>query len=474
MPRVYVYLWFDIEDYVDRESDNPPLILLNILKKHHVPVTCKIVGEKVRSLIEHGRRDVISAISECDVGYHSDTHSRHPTIWEYLADLDVISGAKEFELHEERGIKLIQEVFNRTPSCYGHPGYMWAPHVYPAMREMGIPVYLDEIGILNLDDAPYWYCGVLNLNGAGKNFSYYDGTYESPNGLDLYKAKFEKTYQRLHKGKGWGGAVSICFHPHLAINKKYWDCDNFGRGRNRSKEEYKHPPEQPAEVTKRAYQFFEEIIQYISSFEDVQWITASDAVKIFSRPKVVLGKDDLKQISQDFLSSASYVKSKDGYVSPAEVFYVVTRWLTEYANTGTFSNQTAVEEPLGPMAPAHSKGRNRIKTKDFLAAAKATSDFLDFEKRIPSRINVGGYVELSPHDYLATACRVLNQILCVERLPDKVTVIKGRPPQVDRLSAAKFKEACRWIVLPPNFDAPKIFEQACMQAWTLKPAVPKP
>jgi hypothetical protein len=28
---------------------------------------------------------------------------------------------------------------------------------------MGIPVYLDETSIANLDDSPYWYCNVLSL-----------------------------------------------------------------------------------------------------------------------------------------------------------------------------------------------------------------------------------------------------------------------------------------------------------------------
>ena len=122
LPKIYVYLWFDIEDYVTKEADDLPLKAFSILKKHNVPVTCKIVSQKVRELIENGRRDVLSAISEHDIGYHSDTHSRHPTAYEYLADLDVIQGAKEFKSREEQGLDLIKEVLKKSPSCYGHPG----------------------------------------------------------------------------------------------------------------------------------------------------------------------------------------------------------------------------------------------------------------------------------------------------------------------------------------------------------------
>ena len=89
MSKIHVYLWFDIEDYVTKESNDLPLTAFRILKKYNVPVTCKLVAEKVRFLQENGRTDVLEAIAENDVGYHLNTHSRHPTLYEYLADLDV-------------------------------------------------------------------------------------------------------------------------------------------------------------------------------------------------------------------------------------------------------------------------------------------------------------------------------------------------------------------------------------------------
>jgi hypothetical protein len=115
-----------MEDYVTKEADDPALIFMNILKKQRDPVTCKLVAEEVRTLNERGRQDAIPAIFDCDIGYHSDTHNQHPTVWEYLADLDVVSGARGFTSREERGVKLMREAFTMTPSCYGHPSIMWA------------------------------------------------------------------------------------------------------------------------------------------------------------------------------------------------------------------------------------------------------------------------------------------------------------------------------------------------------------
>ena len=469
MAKVYVYLWFDIEDYVTTEADDPALIFINIAKRNHVPVTCKLVAEEVRALAERGRQDVIAAISTCDVGYHSDTHSQHPTVWEYLADLDVPSGAKEFRRREERGLELMQEVFHRTPSCYGHPGVMWAPHTYPALREMGISTYLDETGILNLDDQPYWYCGTLNLNGAGRNSLYFDYTFEKPDGIRTIESKFKRTYDRLSKGEG--GAISICLHPHTAVNKIVWDIVNFKRGRNRTKEEYKRPPAQPPTVTKRAYEHFERFIQYISSFENVQWITATDAAKIYAQPmSAVILRNDLGRIAKDLLASSSHVRAKEAYLSPAEVFFIVTTALSKYVDDGALPDRIEVKEPLGPFDSFKSRGAKEFETKEFLAVTKTALTYLNTHNSIPSHIRIGDS-DLSPHDFLATACKLLISIQR-GKIPRKVALRRGARPQLDRLSKVDFDENCKWVVLPRGFKAPKIFEQACLQAWTLKPAVP--
>lgn len=471
--KIYVYLFFDIEDYVTKEADDLPLTAFRILKRYSVPVTCKIVAEKVRRLMQNGRNDVISAISEHDVGYHLDTHSQHPTIYEYLADLDILHGAKEFMAREESGLKLFKETFSKTPSCFGHPGPTWAPHVYPALSEMGIRVYLDETPILNLDDQPYWYCGVLNLNGANRNYIPFDYTFERPKGIDTVKRKFRRNYVRLRRGRG--GAISIMFHLHTAINRGFWDEVNYADGKNRRKEECIRPPAQPAEVTERAWKDLEELIRYISTFEDVQFITASDAARIYERPtEIVLPKKRLSDVAKHFRVSSRYLETDSGFLSPAEAFYAVTRSLSEYCDTGSLPEQVALKEPLGPTAPARTKGKKKLVTKDFLASAKAAVQFMESQKHIPNSLAVGSDAELSPHDFLATACKLLRVATAREGIPDCIIVSIGRPPQVNRLNVAAFRSACRWKVLPRNFKAPKIFEQAKLQAWTLKPSTPRP
>lgn len=465
---VYVYLWFDIEDYVTKESDGLPIIAFDILRRYNVRPTCKIVAEKVRRLKENGRDEVIAAIANYDVGYHLNTHSQHPTLYEYLSDYDVMAGAKEFMTREKEGFELVKQVFGRTPSCFGHPGPIWAPHVYPALKEMGIPVYLDETGILSLNDQPYWYCGILNLNGANRNFIVFDFTFQNPKGINILEHKFKSIHKRLSRN---GGAVSLLFHLHTAINTKFWDEVNFANGQNRERAEFEEPTRQPAEITERAWRDFEELIRYVSSFENVQFITASDAAKLYHEPEEVsLGTSDLKLLAKHFSSSPSHLKIGRTFLSPAAGFYAVTKAIAHYADTGALPTRIIVKEPMGPTSLERSRGRRKLVTMDFLASGKNVLDAMESEGFIPASIAVGDHVEFSPHDYLPTAAKLLATLISRKSLPKTIYSIKGRQPQAEHISSANFAKACKWKVLPSKFRAPKILEQARLQAWTLRPA----
>src|SRR5208282_1651942 len=472
LSKLFVYVWFDVEDYVTKESNDLPLMAFRILKKYNVPVTCKLVAEKVRFLQENGRNDVLEAIAEYDVGYHLDTHSRHPTLYEYLADLDTCAGAKEFYAREKQGFELVKQVFSRNPSCFGHPGPAWAPHVYPALTEMGIPIYLDETPIVNMNNQPYWYCGVLNLNGANRNFIVFDYTFENPKGVAVLKRKFKKMHDTLSKNDG--GAISILFHLHTTINKKFWDVVNFGKGKNRTREEYMRPPAQPAKITSRAWEQFEELIRFISSFGDVEFITATQAAKIYSQPiRTVLTKGDLRRIVKHFRKSTDYLDAKAEFVlSPAQAFYAVARGLSELVNGTDLPEKVDFKEPLGPLMSTRTAGDRRIFSKDLLVAARFAVEFMDQENCLPQSVRVGDSADLSPEDFLVTASKLLGIILANKTLPKKVIVSRGATPNVKYVSSAAFKKACKWPVLPARFKAPKILEQIKLQAWTLRPAYP--
>jgi hypothetical protein len=467
---VYVYLWFDIEDYITKESDDLVLEATNILRKYKIPVTCKVVAEKVRALLANRRNDVIAAISEHDVGYHLDTHSRHPTLYEYLAEENVVDGAADFYAREKEGLQLVKRTFKRNPSCFGHPGPAWAPHVYPALKETGIPVYLDETTIVNVNNAPYWYCGVLNLNGANENFILFDRTFEDPSGIIKVKARFRGIHDRLVKS---GGLVSILFHLHTAINEKFWDEVNFGQGMNRSGAEYVRPPPQPKRVTERAWRDFDEFMRYVSSFKDVRFITARDAQTMYRRADVVeVHREELKALAENSRRRIDCVVVEGYPFSPAQIFYAVAKALKGYGDSGRLPRRLSVREPLGPLKASDSNVEpgTSIPTKQLLAACERAVDFVDSNGYMPDALRIAGEVRLAPADFLSTASSGLAELLRTGLLPAAVPFSKGSFLGTRHVDAGRFRLACRWNVLPPKFSAPKILEQIKLQTWTLVPA----
>ncbi|MGA2665543.1 MAG: hypothetical protein ABSF83_11415 [Nitrososphaerales archaeon] len=468
---VYVYIWFDIEDYVTEESDDLPLVAASILEKYGAKATCKMVAEKVRVLLERERRDVISAIAHHDVGYHLDTHSRHPVVYEYLAHEDTLDGADEFARKESQGLALVEKTFSRRASCYGHPGPAWASHYYPAMKNMGISVYLDETPILNLSNGPYWYCGILNLNGANENFVKFDYTFESPEGLQKLKAQFREIHERL-AGEG-GGSVSFLFHLHTAINKEFWDAVNFAHGQNRTKDEYVRPPAQPREVTERAWGDLDAMMAYMSSFEDVRFITATDALTLFrtSRPtfdKAMLGSA-LAQLGD---GEVRYVEVGDDFASPSELLYLIVKGISSLSATGRFE-PTRAKEPLGPKVSRDlpPPSPRSVKAKDLVAASTRLVTEIDHAGRLPAAVDLGDGTSLPIADFMVAAAKVLGPMLAGTPVPPEVEITGARFVQSRFVRPEEFEKACRWVVLPEGFSAPRILEEIVRQTWTLRPAV---
>ena len=147
-------------------SDDAALRLARTLTDLGAPATFKMVGEKVRSLERGDRGDVIDAIRKHDVGYHTDWHSRHPMVSEYLVDAGWDDGVELVLRNEGPGLDDVRRVFEGA-SSYGQAGAAWAPQPYAACREWGIPVYLDESDHMSVRNGPHHYCGVIGVFGLG-------------------------------------------------------------------------------------------------------------------------------------------------------------------------------------------------------------------------------------------------------------------------------------------------------------------
>ena len=201
MKKVYVIFQFDIEDFITPETDDVLLNLTSILEKFGVKGSFCLVAEKVRVLEKRGRTDVLEALKKHDIAYHSNYHSLHPVISEYLKDKNWDEGVEEVKKHEEPGLKYLEKMFGVKPSAFIQPGGSWAPETPYALKEMGVPVYADGI----FQDEPVWLCGALCIRYA-MSFPEHS-TFAD---LEALKSRFDSIY---NSKAARGGILVIYAHP---------------------------------------------------------------------------------------------------------------------------------------------------------------------------------------------------------------------------------------------------------------------
>jgi peptidoglycan/xylan/chitin deacetylase (PgdA/CDA1 family) len=475
---VYVVLWFDTEDYILPQSDDAAKRVAEILSREGVRATFKVVGEKGRTLERRGRRDVIEALAQHEIGYHANTHSQHPTVAEYESKLDWEEGAAEFTRRERPGFEDLRRIFGKAPTCYGQPGSSWAPQAFPALKSWGVRVYLDDGLQVGLEGKPFWYGGLLNI------FNIKAGSDLRPNGnwsnLDQAKASFKATYAQLSPS---GGVVSIYFHPCEFIHREFWDAFNFAKGANPPREEWQQPPMKSPREIERDFSYLEGLVHYMKSFPLVRFITASEALGVMpdNAQDHKFSGSEIGEIAGQVTSEVSFQVHPDYALAASEVFEL----LNEFVARGVRKKQAAdpktggprYPEPLalhgtpyGPALPSSELASNvNVSWSQFSRTVLDVAGFLEKDGQIPNVVWLGS-TPVPPESYLVALAQITRTMLATNSLPDSTTL---RPAH---LAAARYvaddsPRLWHWIIFPENFDAPQLMTLAKLQAWTLKPAM---
>jgi hypothetical protein len=466
--RVYVIIWFDTEDYILPQSDDAAKRLAVFLTQQGVHATFKVVGEKARVLEQRGRRDVIGALAQHEIGYHSNTHSQHPTPAEYEANLDWASGVEEFDRRERGGFDDVRRIFGQTPTCYGQPGSSWAPESHAALKKWGVNVYLDEADQVGLNGKPFWYGGLLNI------FNTTEGGKLRPNhdwsNLAEAKERFQEFYVQMTSRRG-GGVISLYFHPCEFIHREFWDAVNFAHGANPPREEWKLPPMKDPAESENAFRYFEELVKYMKSFPLVEFITASQALQLFrdSAQKRRYSPDDLAAIAGQVDPEVSFQVHDEYVLAASEAFQLLNTYVAGVIRKSPPQPIFLDGTPAGPAVVAAAiQQPMEIPWSQFSRTVLDVADFLEKEKQIPGEVWLGSKA-IPPESYLVALANVTTRLLVKAEPPESVEIGPAS------LAAGKYvaddsPDLWGWVIFPPGFHAPKLMGLARLQAWTLKPA----
>lgn len=466
--RIYVTLWWDTEDYVLPASDDAALRVARWLSQQKIRATFKVVGEKARTLERRRRTDVIDALKQHEIGYHSNYHSVQPTPAMYLSQLGWDEGVAEFDRRERPGLDDVKRIFGQHPSCYGQPGSSWGPQSLGALKKWNVPVYLDSGNHLGVEGRPFFYCGIIN---------FYNLTHTLRTNLggihDLKQAEQRFLDARRKLLQEGGGVVSIYYHPCEFVHRQFWDGVNFARGANPPLDQLKLPPTKTEAESATAYETFESFIRFIAQFPEVRFVTASELARLYrdkSQGKE-FSKAALTSIAERLDDSITYQRWEDGTLSAAETLLLLSRSLNDQFRRNSADGAVKLTfSPLGPTSPSiPMTGPVSAPRHQFERTLTDVLDYLERHGRVPSVVWLGS-VPITPEAFLAALARVYRRVVSGEDLGE---TIEFRPAT---LAAANYvaeddPRLWRWVIFPEGFRAPAMMELARWQAWTIKPAI---
>jgi hypothetical protein len=375
----------------------------------------------------------------------------------YLSALGWDEGVVEFDRRERPGFDDVKRIFGRAPTCYGQPGSSWGPQSFGAMRKWAMPIYLDAGKHVGLDGRPHFFGGVFTL---------YQLTHTIRTSLggekDLIPAEERFLEARKQLTTEGGGVVSIVYHPCEFVHKAFWDGVNFRAGANPPREKWQVPPAKTPAESKLAFDTFESYVRFIKRFDDVKFVTASEAHELY-RDRAAgreFSVEELKAIAAQVGNDVT-CQTRDGItLAPSEILYLLHAFLIEKKPVKLETT------PFGPSNPPLNMAKPvTTDSNQFLRTAVDVADYLRVHGKVPSTVWLGS-AAVSPEAYLVALARVATQ----NPMPDTIEVAPAK------LTVAKYvhdddPSLWGWVIFPPNFRAPAMMELAKLQAWTIKPAI---
>jgi hypothetical protein len=446
----------DTEDFLTPASDDALARILDIFEARGVTATFPLVGCKLRSWQRAGRHDLIRRLRSHAVGYHSDTHSLHPTIAEELAPLPWPDACAAFVARERQGLDLVTAAFG-PPACWTQPGGNWTAPALAAARVWGIPMDFSEAwnSYLDVGAAPCRFGGILHWSppvSAPKPF------------LSGLPENLAEAVAGLEHDAAAAPTAPLCVvaHPTELCTTAFWDAVNFAGGRMPPKHEWRPAPVRPAAEIEAAAAALDRYIDALQRM-GASFITARDLTR--RHPDLAAGAHLPAEAVLDL--AALWTRTIDAAacggmaLSAAEIFALLCSALAE-------GGAPAIRSCDGPEAAAPSHRTPAAASRDALTtAARWSAAFIAERRRMPAAIPVGT-ASVPPAAFGGAVARLLADP-AAERAP-------LLPTELPFTRVVKPPERLHWDwpIFPPGFAPTGLWEMTRLQSWTWKPAPAHP
>lgn len=452
MGTIKVLFWFDVEDFINPESEDALLGLLDLLDQRGIVGIFKFVGEKIRVLQQNGRTDIINRLARHEVGYHTDWHSVHPVVTEYLEPRGFREGAEEFMRREGNGFEDVRRITSRPVLCYGQPGQAWAPQPFPVLNRWGVSAYLDGHDQVTMNGRPFWYGGLLNLTSL-------EGLMSLPlveGALPEAKLEFDRLCSLQQNEEV--GFISIFYHPTEFVFSEFWDAVNFSNGRNPPREEWVKPEFRPEGHMRLYLDRVGEFIDYTLSKPNVAYASTEDVIGLERSVTRVLSGEEVTSFARLTGSELIYLTEDRVCLSASELFWVFRQYM--------LGMDPVPEIVYGPERDYPGDPVREVQVRDLLEAIKVPLPEVCGYKQLPDYFKVGD-AKVNPVTMTCTLAAIIREGLGEN---DVIALVSGE------LASAKHamnegEWASYWCIFPENLKVANIVSMSRLQTWTIKPAL---
>ncbi|HZO89536.1 MAG TPA: hypothetical protein VFB38_14510 [Chthonomonadaceae bacterium] len=449
-------LCFDVEDLIAPESDDAVYWLAEILAEHGLTGSFMVVGEKARLWERRGRRDVIEALKQHHLSFHSTWHSVHPTTTEICLERNFAEGTEALWDWDRQGWADAERILGRPLLGWARTGSSWSPSVMGLMGQKGRGYAYSLVRLPGHNVC--WYAGCLGFYGEGVGG--FDATFYDDALFEERLAAVQRDVDRYAQSER-RGAQWLCFfmcHPTRVISTEFWDAVNFAKGANPPREQWKPAPQHDASLIPTMQKNYRRLCEYLRRDDRLEIVGWGELIRRYDGQRPFATQADLEQIARRIADERQVLFTD--FFTAGEILLMLCRAVA--APQGLYP-RPAVYGPLTtpPVSPQKEWDAQAVKAAAAQVEEAARSGYL------PASVSVGKEdIGLGTY-FVALAEAFLGR--------DKVSgpAEAPYPPAAEAVAQDAARSIPGWVIHPANMDLSNLLEQTRLQCWALKPAWPR-
>jgi hypothetical protein len=454
-----IVISFDTEDFTDPASNDVLLRLCRLLTERGVRACFGLVGEKARFLRDQGRRDVVAALAEHSVCYHTDNHLLFPDARreprfaaQIVEECDWDEAVEWLTAVEARGLGDIEDLFGRRPTTFLRTCGDSAPQLLEAHRRLGIRTFA--------------YGPCMHEKG-GIEIAYYANLLF----IALPILSEEITYAgngpaRLDELAANADLINVRFHPCRFLTDTWWSIINFaGTWDPPVGGPYRLAPHLASKETDQRLARLAALVDYARDRHGATFTTYDDLTAAVATDPPFLSRPQVRELARALQSRLAAVTLPGLSLSPAEGFGAVI-----WAALHPAAEHIPLRHLVGPTAlPPEAPSAFPVTCGQLLAACQEAERHLARAGRVPDAITIAGRPAGPASLLRAAAARVLGECDL------QVAPAPALPEGLDHLYRGwdGFADIVALFPARPSRDrtCPNTQLAVRLQYWTYKPAL---